>query len=135
MTTPRPQRQTPPDHPVAWVVATLFAPGVILGPLFLLIASQDESGRAAAVAGMYVVSVLVAGVLLFAAGRRGRARTLEVGFIWILAGAAAAAVYSQPTGSDMGGGVPFDIVLGAFLGAFTSPIFAGLYNLFRPSAG
>jgi hypothetical protein len=48
---------------------------------------------------------------------------------------AAATVFAQPTGSDIGGGVPQNIALATFLGASTSTVFAGLRSLFRPGIG
>lgn len=84
---------------------------------------------------MYAIGTGVAGALLVAAGRRGRARSLEVGLIWTFAGAAAAAVFAQPTTSHFGPNFTKDIVLGAVLGAFSSAVFAGLRRLLGPSAG
>lgn len=120
-------------------IATLLAPLVVLAPILFLVALIGRGDAAAdavkAVAVMYVVGTGVAGALLLAAGRHGRARSLEVGLIWTFAGAAAAAVVARPTTAHFGPNFTKDIVLGAFFGAVVSVVFAGVRRWFSPRAG
>ena len=135
MTKYRDRTPPPPDDPVPLVFATLFAPLVPLAPLFFLLMLSSNVDGVEALLVMYAVGTGVAGALLVAAGRRGRARSLEVGLIWVFAGASAAAVFAQPTTSHFGPNFTKEIVLGAVLGAFSSTVFAVLRRLFSPSAG
>lgn len=120
-------------------IATLLAPLVVLAPILFFVALTGRGEAAAsavrALAVMYVVGTGSAGAILLAAGRSGRGRPWEVRLIWTFAGAAAAAVFAEPTTAHFGPNFTKTIWLGALCGVVASVVFAGVRRWFSPGAG
>ena len=120
---PRRVKQAPPratiSEQVSVGLASIAAPMLVALPLFYSLQFDEWP----IVLGLAVVATSIAFVLLVGVTPTSDRHVLEVGLVWVFAGAGSALAFTGPGDTCLSTSAQADVMIGAITGAFAWPCF------------